>query len=154
MIVNLSLVMVTGAILIAHLILEFAVPLLLKNGQTLGKKIFGIAVMRNDLTKITPVALFIRTFLGKFTIETMIPAIMILMMFWGGVGLICPATVLTILIVQIFMLIFSRNRCVIHDYLSLCVVVDYASQMIFTSTEDLIAYQQRIAAEKAKEQPY
>lgn len=154
MIVNLSLVMITAAILLSYLILEFVVPLLLKNGQTLGKKIFGIAVMRNDCVKLTPVALFIRAFLGKFTVETMIPVILILMMFWGGIGIIGPSIVLAILIVQICMLLFSHNRAAIHDYLSLSVVVDYSSQMIFDSTEDLIAYKQRIAAEKANEQPY
>ena len=34
------------------------------------------------------------------------------------------------------------------------VVVDMASQMIFKTTDDLIAYQKRVAAEKATRQPY
>ena len=59
------LLTITFSILIAYLILEFAVPLLFKNGQTLGKKIFGVGVMRMDCVKVSPLFLLVRTVLGK-----------------------------------------------------------------------------------------
>ena len=42
MTMQLSLLIITFSILFTHLILEFTVPLFFKNGQTLGKKIFGV----------------------------------------------------------------------------------------------------------------
>ena len=45
LLINLTLIITTFSILISYLILEFAVPLLFGNGQTLGKKIFGIGVI-------------------------------------------------------------------------------------------------------------
>ena len=63
----------TLSTLIAFLLLEFAVPLMLKNGQTLGKKIFGVAVVRVDGVKVSPVMVFARGILGKCTIGTLAP---------------------------------------------------------------------------------
>ena len=79
------LTIVSLSIFFSHLILEFIVPLILKNGQTVGKKIFSIAVMRVDGVKVDGVIMFVRSILGKYTIETMIPVI-ILVMFRFGVG--------------------------------------------------------------------
>ena len=90
MVVNLTLVISTLAILLAYLVLEFAVPIKLGNGQTLGKKIFGIAVMRIDGVKLTPLQLFVRTVLGKYTVETMIPVMLILMIYFNFIGNFVP----------------------------------------------------------------
>ena len=73
LIISLTLVMVTLSPFVAFLMLEFLVPLFLKNGQTLGKKIFAIGVVRMDSVRLTPLVLFARNILGKFTIGTMIP---------------------------------------------------------------------------------
>ena len=51
---NTTLVIIGGSLLLTHLILYFAVPLLFKYGQTLGKKIFGLAVIRTHCVKATP----------------------------------------------------------------------------------------------------
>ena len=65
MCVNLMLLMISLSILAGYLVIEFIIPLLIGNGQTLGKKVFSIAVVRTNCVRITPVVLFIRTFLGK-----------------------------------------------------------------------------------------
>ena len=65
LIINLTLIITTFSILFGYVILELVIPLIFKNGQTLGKKIFGIALMRTDGVKITPLMLFVRTVLGK-----------------------------------------------------------------------------------------
>ena len=72
--------MLSLSITCAYLILEFIVPLLLKNGQTLGKKCFGVALMRKDGIKVTPFMMFVRSVLGKATIETMIPVFLLVML--------------------------------------------------------------------------
>ena len=58
---NLLFMMVTLGLLIAYMVLEFLVPLLMKNGQTIGKKIFGIGLVRPDCVKMPAFALFART---------------------------------------------------------------------------------------------
>ena len=144
MIVNLTLVITSISILLGYLALEFFVPLLLKNGQTIGKKIFGIALMRNDCVKITPVMLFVRTVLGKYTIETMVPALIIIMVFFGSAGAIGFAVLVLIAVLQIVLLFITKTRSVIHDLLAYTVAVDMQSQMIFDSTEELLEYKKSI----------
>lgn len=94
MIVNLSMVILTLSVLFALLSLEFAVPLIFGNGQTIGKKVFGIAVMKQNGVQVNTVTMFIRTVLGKFTFETMIPLLMVLMMLLGLIGIVGPAVIL------------------------------------------------------------
>ena len=154
MMVNLMLVILSGAILLAMFIFEFAVPMLFGNGQTLGKKIFGIAIMRTDGVKVSGPLMFIRTILGKFTVETMIPVIILFMMFLGTIGIIGPFIIMVLLALQCIMLVMSKSGRLIHDYLAKTVAVDMSSQMIFRTTEDLIAYKKRLAAEQAARQVY
>ena len=154
MVVNLMLVIVSVSFLIAYVLLELVVPLLLKNGQTVGKKVFSLALMRSDGVRVTGFMLFVRTILGKYAIETMIPVMIVLMIALGTIGVVGPSIVSLLLLVQLVMLIVTRNNTAIHDFLSHTVVVDLNSQMIFDTPEDLIAYKQRIAAEKAAKQDY
>lgn len=151
---NLTLVITSVGILLAVLVWEFLIPLWLGNGQTLGKKIFGLGLIRNDGVKLNTMQLFTRTLLGKFTIETMIPVYVLMMFFWGTIGLTGTVILLGILLAQILAVSLTRTNSAIHDLLAGTVVVDINSQMIFRSTEDLIAYQKQVAAERAARQTY
>ena len=154
MMVNLTFLMVVFSILFATLLLEFFVPLLLKNGQTLGKKIFGVGVMREDGVKLTPMLLFIRTVLGKYTVETMIPVMVILMFWFGTMGILGLVLILSILIAQIVSVASSRTRSMIHDRLAHTVTVDLASQKIFETPEALLEYRKKIAEARAQNADY
>lgn len=154
MLISLSLVITSFSLLMAYLILEFFLPLRFGNGQTLGKKIFGVALMRTDGVKIAPVQLFARTVLGKYAVETMLPLLIILLIFWGSIGITGTAIITALLIGQIVLLTVSRTNSAIHDVLASTVAVDFASQMIFGSESDRIAYQQRIAADRARRADY
>lgn len=154
MLVNLTLIIVSFSILLAYLGLEFLVPMLFGNGQTVGKKVFGIALIKTNGVKINTVALFIRTLLGKFAIETMIPVLMILMMLMGSIGILGPVVVIGIWLVQLVMIITSRTNSLIHDALAHTVAVDLSSQMIFGSESELIAYKQRCHEEMVSKKPY
>ena len=154
MVFNLTLVMITGGFLVGILLIEFVMPLILGNGQTLGKKIFGIALIRQDGVKLNAMQLFARTLLGKFTIETMLPVYMLVMAFFNIMGIDGLMIIAGIWIAQLILLVVTRNNQLLHDLLAGTVVVDMASQRIFETTDDLIAYQKRVAAEKATRQPY
>ena len=154
MIIYLIIIMVSISILLSYLLLEFTVPLLLRNGQTVGKKVFGVAVMRCEGIRVNGVCMFIRTVLGKFAIETMIPIMMLLMLYFGAIGLTGMLIGGGIILVEIVLLIATKDHSMIHDKLANTVTVDLASQMIFETPEELIAYKQKIAAEKAAQQSY
>lgn len=151
---NLILLMVTFSLLGAYLILEFALPLKLGHGRTLGKKIFGLAVMDVDSVRIRPAALFARTVLGKFAVETMVPAYVITMIFFGMAGLMGTLLLLGLLVMQIVIYFTSRTRALLHDKIASTVVVDYASQMIYETREEMLAAKKRAAAEKAKQEEW
>lgn len=154
MIVRLTMVIVSLSILLGYLALEFTVPLLWGNGQTVGKRIFAIGVMRDQGIRINAVTLFVRTVLGKFTIETMIPVLIIMMILWSTIGIVGPIVIGAILLLELICMITSGKNSLIHDYLAHTVVVDMESQMIFDSEYELIEYTKRIHAEKASKQVY
>lgn len=154
MMVNLTLVISSISILIGYLLMEFAIPLLLGSGRTLGKKIFGIALMRTDAIRVNAPLMFIRTILGKYTIETMVPVLIIIMIFFNMAGSAAVLSLGAILLLEIILVIATRTNSLIHDLLAKTVVVDYASQRIFNSEEDLLEYKTRLHAERAARQKY
>ncbi len=154
MMLNLVLIIASVSILLAMLVWEFAIPLWLGNGRTLGKKIFGLCLVRQDCVKLTTLQLFARTVLGKCTVETLLPVYMLLLSIWGVMSVAGPVVLLALFGGQLLCLALTRSRSAIHDLLAGTVVADMASQRIFDSTEDLIAYQKKIAAERAARADY
>ncbi len=154
MVVNLTLVITSLGILFAFLIIEFIVPLILKNGQTVGKKIFGLCLVRRDGVRVTSFMMFVRALLGKYTIETMFPILLLVLFFFGSMGLTGILIPVLLLLAQIVLLFATKNHTVIHDSFAQTVVVDMASQMIFDSYEDLVAYKTKLHAEEAAHSPY
>lgn len=153
-ILNLTLVMISSGVLIAYVLLEFLIPLWLKNGQTLGKKVFGVGVMRTDGVKITTFMLFVRTILGKYTIETMLPIYLFMLAFFSTGGMLFLLLLGLILLLQVIFMIATRTNSTIHDLLACTVTVDLASQMIFDSPEALLEYQKQMHEEAANQAEY
>lgn len=156
MILSLSVVIVSLSILAGYMVTEFFVPLKLKNGMTLGKKIFGLGVMGTDGVRLRGPALFVRTVLGKYTVETMIPVLILVMIYWGVIGIVGPAIILLILVGEAAAALSTRREGfrLIHDLMAGTVEVDFASQRIFESPEEKNAFLMREAAEKAQRQEY
>ena len=150
-VINLSIFNVMISILVGYALLEFVVPLLFKNGQTLGKKIFGIGLMRVDGLKLSPLQLAARTFLGKYTIETMIPVLVIMAMYFsalsGDLVLLGLGVVAVIIIVECILYFKSEMSQFIHDAMAMTICIDIKSQRIFETEEELIEYKERMAAE-------
>ena len=151
---SMPMLIITGGILVACLLLEFALPMFFGNGQTIGKKVFGLGVVRVDSVRTTPLQMFVRTVLGKFTIEIMIPVYVAHMIFFGVTGLIGTLFLGALLVAQILIMALNHNNSLIHDLLAGTVVVDVASQMIFRDTQDLIDYKKRISREQSNRQTY
>lgn len=151
---QMSLTIASFSILAAFGLLEFLIPLLLKNGQTMGKKIFGIAVMHTNGVKISGPMLFARAVLGKYAVETMVPVYILVMMGFGRIGVVGPAVLLLILLLQAGLLLGTQTRSALHDVLAKTVTVDMGSQMIFETEEAMIAWKKKMHAEKVARQSY
>ena len=140
-------------ILVAIGIIQFAIPMFFKNGQTVGKKVFGLGVMRTDGVRVNGQIMFIRAILGKYTIETMVPLMMLLWIFTGRAGLMSLIIIALVIIGNLIMMSITRTNSAIHDMLANTVAVDMASQLIFDTPEALLEYKQEIhrqAAERAE----
>ena len=106
------------------------------------------------LVRTTPLQMFVRTVLGKFTVEIMIPVYVVLMIFFNTTGLGGTLLLGALLVAQILIMALSANNYLIHDLLAGTVVVDVASQMIFRDTQDLIDYKKKLSREQSNRQDY
>ncbi|MBR2930468.1 MAG: RDD family protein [Clostridia bacterium] len=154
MIFNLTLLITTLSIFLAFMLLEFVIPLIFKNGQTVGKKVFALGVVHTNAVRLTHVALFARTLLGKYTIETMVPVIIVIMMLFGSGGMTGLIVLGLILVLQLFVFFKDKLCTPIHDVLSHTVCVDLSTQMIFENADELIKYKEALHKEAADRADY
>ena len=150
-ITNVSVSVITS-LLIGTTIWYFVIPLCFKHGRTLGKKIFGLAVVRTNGVKLTNPILFVRSLIGLYAIETMFPLTLLFMTLFGSLGIVGLITIGLFAILQIFVMIYTKTNSCIHDLLTDSVVVDMASQQIFETQEERTEFDKAEAARKAAEQ--
>ena len=151
---NLALLITSVSILIGYISMELVVPIIFKNGQTLGKKAFGLGVIHTNGVRMRGQAHFVRSVIGKCVIEAMVPTYIVLMILFGNLGIVGTVVLLLLLGLQIFALASTRTRSAIHDLISDTVVVDFASQMVFENVEELTEYKARLHEEEVNKQEY
>ena len=139
LVLSMLFMMVSIGILLAYMILEFVLPIILKNGQTVGKKVFSICLVKPNCVKMPTLALFARTLLGKFAIETMFPILLIFLLLFGGLGWLAIVLLAAITLLNVVLFFATKNRTVIHDLLASTVAVDMKLQMIYATEEELAA---------------
>ena len=103
--------------------------------------------MRLDGVKIGTPILFVRSILGKYTLETMVPVLFLLMLYFGMTGGIALLLIGALLVGQLILIFTTRARTPLHDVIASTVTVDMASQMIFDSQEAMLAYKKSLHAE-------
>ncbi|MDE7439523.1 MAG: RDD family protein [Clostridia bacterium] len=135
---SLLFMMISVGILLAYLVLEFVIPIILKNGQTVGKKVFGIGLVRPDCVRMTIPQLFARTVLGKFAVETMFPVLLVILFLFANLGLMAIVLFAAITILNIAVFFASKNRTPLHDVFAHTVAIDIKLQVIFQSTDEMI----------------
>lgn len=151
---NLRMLMLSFGILGAVLMMELLIPLLFGNGQTLGKKIFGIGIMHLEGVRITGKQVFIRSVLGKYSVELMLPIYILTMTLTGDLGLVGWGLLAVLVVTQIVCVIITRTNAPIHDILASTVAVDFASQHIFEDIEERDNYIKQKHAEYAAHADY
>ncbi|MGN1041062.1 MAG: RDD family protein [Candidatus Fimimonas sp.] len=151
---SLALVCLSVGLLLSFLILEFMLPLLLKNGQTVGMKVFGLGVVFTNSVRVNTFAMFVRSILGKFTLETMVPLLVLLMLLFNVLGIVSLVVLLALVILQIALFATTKTRSFIHDVISNTVIVDINCQMIFDNYDELVSYKEQLAQEEAEKSKY
>lgn len=150
----LTLLIISLSLLLACLTIYFIIPLFFKHGQTLGKKVFGLAVMRTNCVKASNFVLFVRAILGLYTIEIMVPVLLIILILFGVLGIVGVVTLALLAILEIVVIIVTKTNSSIHDLLSDTVVVDMASQRIFNTEEEMLEYKKQLHAEEVANSTY
>lgn len=153
-VMNLTLLSLSLGIFLAVFTSEFLIPLFFKNGVTIGKKIFGLCLMRRGGWKVNSLSLFIRSVLGKYTIEIMIPVLLIVMILFNVIGIVGTAVIVALTLTNFLLVMTRREHQAIHDILADTVVVDYASQKIYDSEEDVIEAKKERARDEAERSGY
>ncbi len=110
--------------------------------------------MRRGGWKVNTLSLFIRSVLGKYTIEIMVPVLLIVMILFNVVGVVGTAVIVALTLTNLFLVILRREHQAIHDILADTVVVDYASQKIYESEEEVIEAKKERAREEAEKKSY
>ncbi|MBQ3894589.1 MAG: RDD family protein [Clostridia bacterium] len=148
-----ALSILAGGALISGLLLEFLVPLLFKDGRTLGKKLFGLGVMRTGMLRVKAPVLFVRGVIGKAVFELLLPAVMTATALMGVTGIFGFIMVGVFGIAEIVALVKTGGQCFLHDVLADTYVIDWSSQPIFDTAEERDTFlAEREAARKAAEE--
>ena len=143
------------SILIGYILAELVIPIFFKNGQTLGKKAFGLGVIHTNGVRMHGQAHFVRVLIGKCLIETLVPFYFVMLVLNGSLGPLLGIVMLGLLLVlQIFAVASTKTRSTIHDLVSDTVVVDMLSQMVFETPDDLMEYKQKLHEEMVNKQEY
>ena len=135
------------SILAAYLVMDVLFPLMLKNGQTLGKRVFGLAVLRSAGEPASMLTILSRTVIGKFTIQTAIPALVICSILMGSRDLFGILYVVVILAANVVLMI-KKNKT-LHDILADTMVVAVPTRAPRTKKqEESFAHKAKIATAK------
>lgn len=151
---GLVVMMISVGLFLSVFILGFILPLIFKNGQTLGKKLLGLGVMHKTGIRLRAPGLFVRTVLGKYTVEIMVPLLLLLMIYYGMIGVVGTLVVVALGLLQIILFCASGTGALIHDVLAYTVTVELAGQKIFETNEDLLSYKEELHREEAARAGY
>lgn len=129
-----------GGVMVAY----FLIPLLLKNGQTFGKKFMRLALVNKDGIRVPKINLFIRALFGIYVVEYMVPLYGIIYIFSGLPGsIVATAIVIGILVGNMFLVATNKYGLTFHDMIGKTVVVEFDGQAIFDTVEELEEYKKK-----------
>ena len=111
--------------MLSEFIVLCLMPLLLGNGQTLGKKLMKLALVSTNEAKVKGWQVFARWAIGIFAFETMIN-------FFFVMFAIIPLP----LIVSVILALVTKKGMALHDYIGGTIVVDLNNTVIVDTVEE------------------
>ncbi len=137
---QLTLIMITISAFITYFILEFVVPMIFKNGQTIGMKCLRIGLIDKQGIKVRPRQIFIRFLFGRFLVSRILPVYgFIFMVFNLSGGLYGFLLAVIILACDLLMTLFGKDRAGIANVISSTYAVDMDETYFFNSVEEITA---------------
>lgn len=134
---QLTVIILSSGVFFSLLIMHFIVPLFLKDGRTIGKKVMGVSLISSDEVRVTTNQIFVRFLMGEFLITTMIPILLIFTAMISGGGLFYTLTAIFIVFLNIGFVIFTKNHQNLPDLIAKTIAVDTASQIICDTKEEV-----------------
>lgn len=135
---SLTTLIITISAFISYGILEFVMPMIFKNGQTIGMKCFKIGLIDKQGIRVKNIQIFIRFLFGKFLVSRILPVYgFIFMVFNLTGGLYGFVLAVGILLCDLAMMIFSKTKSGIANAISSTYAVDLEETYIFNTIEEL-----------------
>lgn len=145
---------ITIALFLAYTVTDVVLPIVFKEGRTLGKKLFGVCLISYNQVRVSNYQVVCRALLGKFAVETMVLAYSAVLLMFNRFGIVQLVLIAALFIAQVVFFFFGGNRKLLHDVLAQTVVADYATQKIFESYDSLLEAKKEQAALEAERAEY
>lgn len=116
--VKLTMIITFASLFVAVVILELVLPLIFKNGQTIGKKLMRLEVRRRDGSSVNFVTLLLRSISGKFFLDYGLPVFFFFSMLYANAGRIPLVGLLLLATAQIVSIAVTSDRRALHDILA------------------------------------
>lgn len=145
---------ITIALFLAYTITDIVLPIVFREGRTLGKKLFGLCLISYNQVRVSNYQIVSRALLGKFAVETMVLAYSAVLLLFNKIGIAQLVLVTALFMAQVGFFLFGGNRRLLHDVLAQTVVADYATQKIYESYDSLLDAKKEQAALEAEHAEY
>lgn len=119
---------------LALLIINIVFPLIFKNGQTLGKKVFKLGLVSKKGIKVNFANIGLRFLIGIFAFEVFPFMLYLAVSNVYTIGLLLG---MALSFVNFCLFIFTKNHVMVHDYVGGTVVVDLHTTIVFNSVEEM-----------------
>ena len=126
--VRLLFIVIFSSLLVSVVLLELVLPLIFKNGQTIGKKLMRLQVERRDGEPLNLVTMLLRSITGKFFIDYGLPVFFFLSFIYANAGRTPLIGLLMLTLGQIVSIAVTSDRRALHDIIAGTVVVPVALQ--------------------------
>jgi uncharacterized RDD family membrane protein YckC len=139
-VVSLTFIMLTIGVFVSTTIIYLVFPLIFRNGQTIGKKVMGVALLSKDEIQVSTFQVVTRYLIGNFTIMLMLPIMLLLVAIYFNWGLILTLPGIAIELGNIVAIMVTKNKQNIPDLIARTIPIDISSQIIAKTPEELSKY--------------
>ena len=138
--IELLLIVFSVSVIVTNILYELIIPLCLKNGQTVGLKVFNLGFIDNEGVKVRPIQVFVRFLFGKTIVNILIPfySFLFYTMYGGLPGMIAGLLAFGIPVMNILLFLFGPKKCGFANLIGGVFVVDLEDTYIFENKEELI----------------
>ena len=146
-----TLPILIGGVFVTELILDYIIPMCLKNGRTIGMFCLGLAYIDTRDIKINHFQVFTHFLFGKFIVVSALPIFFFLMHFFNVFPTYGLLICVVIILANLIMKFASPKRMGIADSIGKMYMIENESQIYCNTVEELSALKAIEALEKAKQ---